>query len=85
MINKILNRIQKEFDEHLPGTKSPSRESLSKIIPWNEFSELEIHGILKMHFESLGFKVIWRHREDSANEKGIDLECIHKKNRKKVR
>jgi len=84
MIDKILDNVQKQFDERLHGKKTPSRDSLSRNIPWKEFSELEIQGILKMHFESLGFKVVWRHRDDPANENGIDLECTHKKDQNKV-
>jgi hypothetical protein len=49
--------------------------NISKGIPWSRYSELEIQGILKIHFENLGYNVIWRHKEDPANEGGIDLEC----------
>lgn len=48
---------------------------LFKGIPWEDYSELEIQTILKMHFEYLGYEVIWRHRIDPANEVGVDLEC----------
>lgn len=47
-------------------------------IPWKDFDEVEIQGLLKLHFEDLGYKVIWRHRQDPANEEGVDLECIRK-------
>ncbi len=40
------------------------------------FAEQEVQAILKIHFERLGFDVVWRHRgDDPANEGGIDLEC----------
>jgi hypothetical protein len=48
---------------------------ISKGIPWNRFSEIEIQSILKIHFENLNYTVVWRHKEDPANERGIDLEC----------
>lgn len=49
-----------------------------KGIPWEEYSELEIQTILKIHFEEKGYDVIWRHRDDAANEAGVDLECSRK-------
>lgn len=52
--------------------------SANGVIPWNEYSEIEIQTLLKMHFEGLGFDVTWRHRDDPANEEGIDLECRRK-------
>jgi hypothetical protein len=48
---------------------------ISRGIPWLDFSEKEDQAILKIHFERLGFDVIWRHHDDPANEGGIDLEC----------
>lgn len=44
-------------------------------IPWAAYDELEIQGLLKVHFEELGYKVVWRHQDDAANEEGVDLEC----------
>lgn len=52
-----------------------SGSPLFKGIPWEDYSELEIQTILKMHYEYLGYDVIWRHRIDPANEAGVDLEC----------
>ena len=65
-----------EEDEFLADSNLSLGRSISKGIPWSKFSEQEIQGILKTHFEKLGFNVVWRHRDDPANEGGIDLECI---------
>lgn len=43
---------------------------LFKGIPWEDYTELEIQTILKIHFEDQGYDVVWRHRIDSANEEG---------------
>jgi hypothetical protein len=64
-----------ERDEQFDKLSMALGKPISKGIPWPSFSEVEIQAILKLHFEILGFSVIWRHREDPANEKGIDLEC----------
>jgi hypothetical protein len=57
---------------------------ISQGIPWNNFSEVEIHALLKVHFESLGFGIIWRHKDDPANENGVDLECTSIKDNSKI-
>lgn len=83
-MDNILKKIQMKFDNDSCEPDFVLGNSVSKGIPWSDFSEIEIQGILKMHFERLGFKVTWRHCDDPANEKGIDLECTHKKNHKKI-
>lgn len=57
---------------------------ISEGIPWKDFSEAEIQKILKLHFEILNYQIIWRHKDDPAHEGGIDLECIRRKDKKKV-
>lgn len=44
-------------------------------IPWDEYSEEEVQAVLKLYFESLGYKVDWLHMEDRRMEEGIDLLC----------
>jgi len=66
-----------EFDEHFLDTIFVMGGTISKGIQWEKYSEIEIQGILKLHFEYLGYNVIWRHRDDPANERGVDLECIN--------
>ena len=73
-----------EDDETLADIGISLGAVLSEGIPWKDFSEWEIQGILKIHFENLGFKVIWRHNDDPANEKGVDLECHSKADGKTV-
>jgi hypothetical protein len=68
--NQDINLINLNFNLGNP---------ISKGIPWNIFSELEIQAILKIHFETFGYNVIWRHKDDPANECGVDLECTRKK------
>ncbi|HAC14786.1 MAG TPA: hypothetical protein DCE78_02400 [Bacteroidetes bacterium] len=84
MIERFFKRSQDEIDEDVNEINFSLGNSISKGIPWSEFSEVEIQGILKIHFERLGYDIIWRHREDPANEKGIDLECSHKITQKKI-
>ncbi len=67
-----------EIDEHLFELIFTSGGTLSRGIPWIKYTENEIQGILKIHFEILGYDVIWRHKDDPANEHGIDLECQKK-------
>jgi len=62
-------------DEFLADIMVTDGKTLSKGIPWEHFSEREIQGILKIHFQVLGYDVTWRHKDDPANEHGIDLEC----------
>ncbi|MDK2988843.1 MAG: hypothetical protein PWR16_372 [Methanoculleus sp.] len=73
-----------EYDEIFVKLSMILDKPISEGIPWSSFSEVEIQAILKMHFEILGFNVIWRHKEDPANEKGIDLECRRDLDGKKV-
>ncbi len=73
-----------EWDEQFAKLNMSLGKPISKGIPWPSFSEVEIQAILKLHFEILGFSVIWRHREDPANEKGIDLECRRDSDGKKI-
>jgi hypothetical protein len=61
-----------------------SGNPVSEGVPWDAYSELELQTILKIHFENLGFEVNWRHQEDPANEKGIDLECTRDSDNQKV-
>jgi len=61
-----------------------SGNPISKGIPWDAYPELEVQTILKIHFETLGFEVSWRHQDDPANEKGIDLECTRDSDNQKV-
>src|SRR6266566_2467008 len=68
----------RRMEESIADIYLTSGRIISKGIPWNEFSEIEIQGILKIHFEELGYDVTWRHRDDPANEGGIDLECRRK-------
>jgi len=58
--------------------------SIFQGIPWRSFSELEIQQILKIHFEDIGYNVIWRHADDPANERGVDLECIRERDHTKI-
>jgi len=53
-------------------------------IPWHAYSEMEIQSLLKIHFETLGYRVSWRHRDDPSHEKGIDLECVKKDNSQRI-
>lgn len=71
-------------DEQFDKLSMALGKPISKGIPWPAFSEVEIQAILKLHFETLGFSVIWRHRDDPANEKGIDLECRRDSDGKKI-
>jgi len=57
---------------------------LSEGIPWDKYTELEIQTLLKMHFEMLGYDVVWRHRDDPANEDGIDLECVRRTDKRRI-
>ena len=57
---------------------------VSKGIPWDTYLELEVQMILKIHLETLGFEVSWRHQDDPANEEGIDLECTRDSDNQKV-
>jgi hypothetical protein len=84
MIGRFFNNSNRQLDPQFLEIEFTLGKSISKGIPWNDFSEIEIQGILKIHFERLGFKVIWRHCDDPANEKGIDLECINKNTHKRV-
>jgi hypothetical protein len=74
----------REFEEHDADINLVMGHVLSRGIPWDKFSEIEIQGILKIHFEIFGYDVIWRHRDDPANEKGVDLECIREADGNKV-
>jgi len=79
-----IQRTKKEMGQKPRNQKFTFKKPVSEGIPWKKFSEIEIQAILKHHFEILGFDVIWRHKHDSANEKGIDLECIRKADKKKI-
>lgn len=84
MFARFFKKDQEKKDQVVSEITFTLGHPLSKGIPWNKFSEVEIQGILKIHFERLGFKVVWRHLEDPANENGIDLECTHIQNHKKI-
>lgn len=79
-MTSISNRIRDMFGSNQPQFGP----SIANTIPWDKFSEVEIQGILKIHYEQLGYNVIWRHVEDPANENGIDLECIQQSTGKKI-
>jgi len=83
-IFRDVKRDVQERDEQFDKLSMALGKPISKGIPWPSFSEVEIQAILKLHFEILGFSVIWRHREDPANEKGIDLECRRDSDGKKI-
>lgn len=70
--------MSEKFDEDFDRTALTSEFEMWREtgIPWAEFQEKEIHALLKMHFESLGYEVRWRHKNDPSHEKGVDLECI---------
>src|SRR6267143_6075864 len=74
----------REMEEFVADVRLTDGAVLSKGIPWEEFSEREVQGILKIHFEVLGYDVTWRHHDDPANERGIDLECSREKGHAKV-
>jgi hypothetical protein len=74
----------RESDEFLADIMVTDGKILSKGIPWEEFSEREIQGILKIHFQALGYDVTWRHKDDPANEHGVDLECNRNGQRNRV-
>jgi len=71
-------------DEHLAEFDMSMGSLISRGIPWNSFSELEIQGIVKMHFEYLGFDIVWRHKDDPANEGGVDLDCRRETDKMRV-
>ncbi len=72
---KLTKQDLREMEEFVADVRFTDGATLSKGIPWKEFSEREVQGILKIHFEVLGYDVTWRHEGDPANERGIDLEC----------
>jgi len=84
MIHNAQSPISDEYDVNLVDSFFVMGGSISQGIPWNAFSELEIQQILKIHFEDTGYKVIWRHVADPANESGIDLECLRESDHSKV-
>ena len=51
-------------------------KSVGKI-PWNEFEEVEIQGILRQYYASLGYKVDWSHtaKRSEKFEMNFDLIC----------
>ncbi len=68
--------MNENFDEDSEESLPPElREWEETKIPWTDFQEKEIHALLKIHFECLGYKVRWRHENDPSHEKGVDLEC----------
>ena len=67
--------IDEDKDEELVEMNLLLSGSISPGIPWADFSEVELQTILKIHFERLGFDIVWRHRDDPASEAGVDLEC----------
>ena len=73
-----------DYDEGLLDVNFASGNPVSKGIPWDAYLELEVQTILKIHFEKLGFEISWRHQDDPANEKGIDLECTRDSDNQKV-
>lgn len=73
-----------EEDEDLLETNFSFGNPVTKGIPWDDYDELEIQTLLKMHFEMMGYETTWRHRDDPANEKGIDLEFNRKSDGRRV-
>jgi hypothetical protein len=71
-------------DEDLLEINFSFGNPVSKGIPWDDYTELEIQTLLKMHFEMMGYETTWRHRDDPANEKGIDLEFNRKSDGRRV-
>jgi hypothetical protein len=69
--------VAEDYEAELADINFTRGRLLSQGIPWQAYTELEIQILLKMHFEMLDYEVTWRHREDPANEDGIDLECVH--------
>jgi hypothetical protein len=45
-------------------------------IPWKNLNETQVQGIIKMHFERMGYRVYWAHLVDRSREEGVDLECV---------
>jgi len=76
--------FKKRKDVHLMELDFIRGDPISKGIPWDNFTESEIQAILKIHFETLGFGITWRHKDDPANERGIDLECTRLKDNFKI-
>ena len=89
-LSKVLKPVrrtkldQRETDEFLADIMVTDGKTLSKGIPWEDFSEREIQGILKIHFQVLGYDVTWRHKDDPANERGVDLECSRNGHQRRV-
>jgi len=77
---KLPKLTEEDFrDYNIADVNLSMGHPISKGIPWALFSEIEIQEILKIHFENLGFDVVWRHKDDPANEGGVDLECTREK------
>jgi len=76
-------RRHEHNDAYLDLMYKPTASSRTAI-PWTKYSEVEIQTILKIHFEDLGYKITWRHLNDAANEKGIDLECYRESDKSRV-
>jgi hypothetical protein len=72
---KLSKRRTFDYDESPIDINFEMGNPISGGIPWIAYSELEVQTILKIHFETLEFDVNWRHYDDPANEKGVDLEC----------
>jgi len=71
-------------DEYLADMNLMMGNPLSKGILWKDYSELELQTLLKMHFEMMDYDTTWRHRDDPANEKGVDLEFNRKSDGRRV-
>lgn len=76
--------VKEGHDESLVDINFSLGNPISEGIPWGDYSELEIQTLLKMHFEILDYDIVWRHRDDPANEKGIDLECNRKSDKRRI-
>ncbi len=80
----MAEHVLDEEDENLVDMNFSMGNPISKGIPWKDYTELEIQALLKMHFELLDYETTWRHRDDPANEEGIDLEFYRKSDNRKV-
>ena len=53
-------------------------------IPWKEYTEKEVQGILFQYFISVGYKVDWFHLEDKTEEKKAACDLLCKKSQETV-
>ena len=49
-------------------------------IPWQNYQEEEIQGIIYQYFLSLNYKVDWFHLEDKHKERDMGCDLLCKKN-----